>query len=73
MFEEYAARREMIYQGLVDIGLTVFKPKGAFYIFPDMSSYYGKSDGENLIKDSADLCMYLLSLYKRVTMLLFLF
>ena len=37
MFEEYAARREMIYQGLVDIGLTVFKPKGAFYIFPDIS------------------------------------
>ena len=37
MFEEYAARREMIYQGLVDMGLTVFKPKGAFYIFPDIS------------------------------------
>lgn len=37
MFEEYAARREMIYQGLVDMGLPVFKPKGAFYIFPDIS------------------------------------
>ena len=37
MYEEYAARREMIYQGLVDMGLTVFKPKGAFYIFPDIS------------------------------------
>lgn len=37
MFEEYAKRREMIYQGLVDMGLSVFKPKGAFYIFPDIS------------------------------------
>lgn len=37
MYDEYAARREMIYQGLVDMGLTVFKPKGAFYIFPDIS------------------------------------
>ncbi len=37
MYDEYAARREMIYQGLVDMGLPVFKPKGAFYIFPDIS------------------------------------
>lgn len=37
MYDEYAARREMIYQGLVNMGLTVFKPKGAFYIFPDIS------------------------------------
>ena len=38
MFEEYKARREIIYQGLLDMGLPVFKPKGAFYIFPDISS-----------------------------------
>ncbi len=37
MYDEYAARREMIYQGLSDMGLPVFKPKGAFYIFPDIS------------------------------------
>lgn len=37
MYDEYAARREMIYQGLVEMGLPVFKPKGAFYIFPDIS------------------------------------
>ncbi len=37
MYDEYAARREMIYQGLIDMGLPVFKPKGAFYIFPDIS------------------------------------
>lgn len=38
MFDEYKARREIIYQGLLDMGLPVFKPKGAFYIFPDISS-----------------------------------
>ena len=37
MYDEYAARREMIYKGLIDMGLPVFKPKGAFYIFPDIS------------------------------------
>ncbi|HTG57661.1 MAG TPA: hypothetical protein VL943_15395, partial [Niabella sp.] len=36
-------------------------PDGAFYIFPDMSSYFGKTDGETFIKDSADLCMYILN------------
>lgn len=38
MYNEYTARREMVYDGLVKMGLPVFKPKGAFYIFPDISS-----------------------------------
>ncbi|MDP9042246.1 MAG: aspartate aminotransferase, partial [Bacteroidota bacterium] len=42
-------------------GIKTFKPEGAFYIFPDISSYFGKSDGENLIRNSNDLCMYLLN------------
>ena len=37
MFDEYEARRELVYQALIDMGLSVFKPKGAFYIFPDIS------------------------------------
>lgn len=37
MYDEHAARREMVYEGLKKIGLSVFKPKGAFYIFPDIS------------------------------------
>lgn len=37
MYDEYTARREMVYEGLKKIGLSVFKPKGAFYIFPDIS------------------------------------
>lgn len=62
MTEEFARRRTITLQLVKDIpGLTCSEPEGAFYVFPDMSSYFGKSDGENLIKDSADLCMYLLN------------
>jgi len=35
-------------------------PQGAFYVFPDMSAWYGKSYDGNIIKNSPDLCMYLL-------------
>lgn len=37
MHDEYKVRRDMVYQSLVDMGLPVFKPQGAFYIFPDIS------------------------------------
>ena len=36
-------------------------PEGAFYIFPDVSYYYGKSSGDLKITNSADFCMYLLN------------
>ncbi len=42
-------------------GIKCFEPQGAFYIFPDVSSYFGKSDGENTVKNSADFSMYLLN------------
>jgi aspartate aminotransferase len=42
-------------------GIKCFEPEGAFYIFPDISSYYGKSTGEDRIKNSADFSMYLLN------------
>jgi aspartate aminotransferase len=35
-------------------------PQGAFYVFPDMSAYYGKSHNGTPIRNSSDLCMYLL-------------
>lgn len=37
MRQEYDRRRKVIYKGLVDMGLPVFQPKGAFYIFPDIT------------------------------------
>ena len=42
-------------------GFKCNEPEGAFYIFPDVSYYYGKSDGENHISNSADFSMYLLN------------
>jgi aspartate aminotransferase len=36
-------------------------PGGAFYLFPEVSFYFGKKYGETLIKDAKDLCMYLLN------------
>ena len=38
MVAEYDMRRGFIYQGLTKLGLKCFEPKGAFYIFPDVSS-----------------------------------
>ena len=35
--------------------------QGAFYLFPDISWYFGKSDGKTTINNSDDLCMYLLN------------
>ena len=35
-------------------------PQGAFYFFPDVSAYFGKSDGENTIENAGELCMYIL-------------
>jgi aspartate aminotransferase len=42
-------------------GLKCFEPQGAFYIFPDVSSYFGKTDGVSTISNSADFSMYLLN------------
>jgi aspartate aminotransferase len=41
-------------------GFQVNVPEGAFYLFPECSSYFGKSYNGRLIEDSADLAMYLL-------------
>lgn len=62
MVEEFAARRELVLKlvaAIPDIKCPI--PAGAFYIFPDMSAYYGKSDGNNIVTNAADLSMYLLN------------
>lgn len=38
MVSEYDKRRRLIYDGLTNAGLKCFEPKGAFYIFPDITS-----------------------------------
>ncbi|MFN3589396.1 MAG: pyridoxal phosphate-dependent aminotransferase, partial [Spirosomataceae bacterium] len=61
MKEAYLRRRDLVVNGLKAIpGFKVNIPEGAFYAFPDVSAYYGKTDGETLIKDGDDLSMWLL-------------
>ncbi|UXX78336.1 pyridoxal phosphate-dependent aminotransferase [Reichenbachiella carrageenanivorans] len=62
MAEQYHKRRALVYDLLNDIpGVKTNMPQGAFYFFPDVSSYFGKSDGKTTIKDANELCLYLLS------------
>ena len=62
MANAYKRRRDLVLKLLKDIpGIKTYIPEGAFYIFPDVSDYFGKSDGKTTIKDSADLAMYLLN------------
>ena len=62
MVEEFTRRRKKVLELIKDIpGIKCFEPEGAFYIFPDISYYFGKSNGETTIKNSNDLCMYLLN------------
>ena len=62
MTAEFTRRREKTMSLLKDVpGFKCYEPEGAFYIFPDVSSYYGKADGENVIKNSADFSMYILN------------
>jgi aspartate aminotransferase len=61
MAKEYLRRRGVVKELLDTIpGFKTNLPTGAFYFFPDVSAYFGKSDGENTIRNAGDLCMYLL-------------
>ena len=62
MKDTFLKRRDMILAELNNIeGITCNIPQGAFYVFPDVSYYFGKSDGTTTINNSDDLCMYLLN------------
>ena len=61
MKQAFLARRDMMIAGLRAIdGLKVNVPTGAFYIFPDASSFFGKSDGTTTVNNASELCNYLL-------------
>ena len=58
----YDRRRKLVVEKLRDIpGFKVNMPDGAFYAFPDISYYFGKTDGTTMIKDSDDFCSWLLA------------
>ncbi len=61
MIDEFAKRREIIIKLLKDIpGIKLNKPSGAFYVFPDVSSYFGKVLKGKKIKNATDFALYLL-------------
>ena len=61
MVETFHKRRDLVLSYLNKIpGVKCNVPTGAFYLFPDVSAYFGTKDGVQLIQDGDDLCMYLL-------------
>ena len=62
MVAKFKVRRDKVVELLKDIpGIIYTVPPGAFYVFPDVSSYFGKKTPEgNLIENADDLCMYFL-------------
>ena len=61
MVDEFNFRRKRIIELVEDIeGFEVNVPKGAFYIFPDISSFFGKKLNGKSIENASDFAMYLL-------------
>jgi aspartate aminotransferase len=61
MREAFLRRRDLAVQLCRDIpGIRISVPQGAFYLFPQLDDYFGKSAGRRQIADAADLAMYLL-------------
>ena len=61
MRQAFQRRRDLIVRLAKEIpGIRINHPEGAFYLFPEVSSFFGKTDGETTIKDAGDLALYLL-------------
>ena len=61
MVDEFAKRREIIIQLLSEIpGIKINQPEGAFYVFPDISFYFGKTLTGKKIENASDFALYLL-------------
>ncbi|HEY8403627.1 MAG TPA: pyridoxal phosphate-dependent aminotransferase [Flavobacteriales bacterium] len=61
MIDVFKKRRDLVYDLMSEIpDIKINKPEGAFYFFPDVSAYFGKSDGNTTIHSGTDLSMYLL-------------
>ena len=65
MVDAFAQRRNYIVDRLNEIpGVSCYKPVGSFYVFPNFSSYYGKSYQSKKIENSTVLADYLLDVAK---------
>ena len=61
MVDAFKRRRDLVIELMKDIkGLKNNVPQGAFYLFPEASYYFGKTDGERTIENAMDLCIYIL-------------
>ncbi|NDA97661.1 MAG: pyridoxal phosphate-dependent aminotransferase [Crocinitomicaceae bacterium] len=61
MIGAFKSRRKLVLDALAEIpGIVSNKPGGAFYVFPNVSSFFGKSYNGRKISNSDELCMYLL-------------
>ena len=61
MVDEFSKRREIIIELLTAIpGFKLNKPKGAFYVFPDISYYFGKKIRGKTLNNASDFALYLL-------------
>lgn len=62
MVDAFKERRDYVIGALKNMpGVKSNMPDGAFYAFPDISSFFGKSYGDHVINDDNDLSMYLLN------------
>jgi aspartate aminotransferase len=62
MTKEFERRKKRVMELISEVpGWKVADPDGAFYVFPQVSAYFGKSIGAETITNADDLCMYLLN------------
>lgn len=62
MREAFRERRDIVLSMLAEIpGIKANHPDGAFYVFPDVSAYFGKSDGNVTIRNADDFCDYIMT------------
>ena len=62
MQKTFLRRRDLVYGLLKEVdGIKVNLPAGAFYFFPEVSSFFGKSYNGSVIKNAEDLSLYLLN------------
>jgi aspartate aminotransferase len=62
MIAAFDRRRKLVLDALNAMpGVRANVPVGAFYVFPDVSSFFGKSHNGTVVKDANDICLYLLA------------
>jgi aspartate aminotransferase len=62
MLEKFRERRDLVVKLLREIpGMKVNVPQGAFYVFPNINQYFGKTDGKTTVQNAPQLCDYILN------------